>query len=361
LTQSVTYHHAPTFGFRCTKTADFSCNGAHVHRYGFNGKEKEDGINIDNYDFGARIYDGRVGRWLSVDPIASKYPGYSPFVFAFSNPLCVVDPGGDENIIIVGGQNDKTAGNKLMFAHQAITKVASYQSRGDKSTTVVMFSMGYTKNQIDAIKKSVTKYGGNLVLVSSSDELFNYINSKSTTQKLVSSQRNSDKVQDVDIFAHGVVGSIQPGYEFGQDVVNKTKITKENIKNIDPKAFDQASACINSYACRTGLGDASIDGFAFPWEDGDPENSLAQSIADHTGVRTYAYQRRTDYSSTLGSSWDRMKHRFGQSEELEKALKTRKTIDGAAFQPEGALHGVDAGSTPVGVSSERIRFEPKEK
>jgi RHS repeat-associated protein len=52
---------------------------AGAYRYGFNGKEKEDGINIDNYDFGARIYDGRVGRWLSVDPKAKDYPSLAPY------------------------------------------------------------------------------------------------------------------------------------------------------------------------------------------------------------------------------------------------------------------------------------------
>jgi len=69
---------------------------AGAYRYGFNGKEKEDGINIDNYDFGARIYDGRVGRWLSLDPKAQKYPSHSPYVAFDDNPIYYVDPTGEE-------------------------------------------------------------------------------------------------------------------------------------------------------------------------------------------------------------------------------------------------------------------------
>ncbi len=38
------------------------------YRYGFNGKEKDKDIAPDNYEFGARIYDARLGRWMAVDP-----------------------------------------------------------------------------------------------------------------------------------------------------------------------------------------------------------------------------------------------------------------------------------------------------
>ena len=39
------------------------------YRYGFNGKENEDEIagNNNAIDFGARLYDSRLGRWFSCD------------------------------------------------------------------------------------------------------------------------------------------------------------------------------------------------------------------------------------------------------------------------------------------------------
>ena len=44
-----------------------------MYRYGFNGKESEDELKGPgiSYDFGAKIYDPRSGRWLAVDPLAS--------------------------------------------------------------------------------------------------------------------------------------------------------------------------------------------------------------------------------------------------------------------------------------------------
>jgi RHS repeat-associated protein len=66
------------------------------YRYGFNGKEKDDEIkgSGDSYDFGERMYDPRLGKWLSVDKLASKYPYASPYNFALNNPIFNVDPDG---------------------------------------------------------------------------------------------------------------------------------------------------------------------------------------------------------------------------------------------------------------------------
>jgi len=46
-----------------------------------------------NY-FGARYYDSDLGRWTSVDPLADKYPGWSPFNYTLNNPLKYIDPDG---------------------------------------------------------------------------------------------------------------------------------------------------------------------------------------------------------------------------------------------------------------------------
>jgi RHS repeat-associated protein len=58
------------------------------YRYGFNNMEKDDELKGtgNSYDFGARIYDPRVGRFLSLDPKTTEYPFFSPYVFAGNNP-----------------------------------------------------------------------------------------------------------------------------------------------------------------------------------------------------------------------------------------------------------------------------------
>jgi len=66
--------------------------------------EKDDewtGVTGSHLNFGARIYDSRVGRWLSVDPHASKYPSWSPYAFVFDNPLIYVDLDGRDGVLII--------------------------------------------------------------------------------------------------------------------------------------------------------------------------------------------------------------------------------------------------------------------
>ena len=66
------------------------------YRYGFNGMEKDEEFtnSTSHYDFGARIYDGRIGRWLALDPLMERYPNTSPYVFAANNPIILIDPDG---------------------------------------------------------------------------------------------------------------------------------------------------------------------------------------------------------------------------------------------------------------------------
>jgi len=68
------------------------------YKYGFNGKENDDEIagNNNALDFGARIYDVRLGRWLSVDPIEKKYAMYSAYAFCVNNPILFVDLDGND-------------------------------------------------------------------------------------------------------------------------------------------------------------------------------------------------------------------------------------------------------------------------
>jgi RHS repeat-associated protein len=78
------------------------------YRFGFNGKEKDKDISSGDLDFGARIYDGRIGRWLSVDPLQVRFPGLSPYNFCYNSPLNVVDPDGKLGIHVTVQYNSAT-------------------------------------------------------------------------------------------------------------------------------------------------------------------------------------------------------------------------------------------------------------
>jgi RHS repeat-associated protein len=73
------------------------------HRYGFNGKEQDSEVsgNGNQYDYGFRIYNPRIARFLSVDPLTTSYPFYTPYQFAGNNPIWAIDLDGLEELIVI--------------------------------------------------------------------------------------------------------------------------------------------------------------------------------------------------------------------------------------------------------------------
>jgi len=83
-----------------------------LYRYGFNGKENDSEIKGEGNQvaFEERIYESRIGRFLSMDPIAYKYPFQSSYTFAANSPVALIDilgmgPGDPVKHTVVKGDN----------------------------------------------------------------------------------------------------------------------------------------------------------------------------------------------------------------------------------------------------------------
>jgi len=76
-------------------------NSNAIYKYGFNGKENDKDIQGNDYDYGFRIYNPQLGRFLSVDPLANAYPWYTPYQFAGNSPLMYVDVDGAEGFLSI--------------------------------------------------------------------------------------------------------------------------------------------------------------------------------------------------------------------------------------------------------------------
>lgn len=73
------------------------------YRYGFNGKENDKDISGGGQDYGMRIYDSRLGKFLSVDPLTRDYSWNSNYAFAENNVISCIDLEGLEKYFSADG------------------------------------------------------------------------------------------------------------------------------------------------------------------------------------------------------------------------------------------------------------------
>jgi RHS repeat-associated protein len=101
------------------------------YRYGFNGKENDNEVKQDyngnnnigaQQDYGERIYDPRIGRFLSVDPLAKNYPWLTPYQFASNRPIDGVD---------LDGLEYAPSMSRVLFGAAGITTASAKQIEAD--------------------------------------------------------------------------------------------------------------------------------------------------------------------------------------------------------------------------------------
>ncbi len=73
-----------------------SSNSANPNdNYKFTGHERDDEAGLDLDYMGSRYYDPVIPRFLSIDPRAAEMPAWSPYAYAFNNPIKFWDPNGE--------------------------------------------------------------------------------------------------------------------------------------------------------------------------------------------------------------------------------------------------------------------------
>jgi RHS repeat-associated protein len=305
------------------------------YRYGFNGMEKDNEIKGqgNSYDFGARIYDSRLGRWLAVDPLIGKYPKFSPYHFGYNNPLVTIDPNGEENIVVVGGADVSGKDREKFFntGLKAINDFLSDPTQNKESTTLVVMTAFLTEIERTTLTEKIMELqqdgkNVNIAFAESADELTNYMNLKTTqipdeismldektglplmSEETLKSSRMADKITDVKIFGHGYANSTTTGPTFesghGANITNipsgedptsyHDKFTWgiKQVKELNRNAFNSPNWDFQS--CNAGT--KAIKG---PFKN----MSLVTEVVKQTGGISSGWWGKSDYATIYGTGF----------------------------------------------------------
>ena len=120
--------------------------------------------NSNSYDFGNRIYDPRIGKFLSTDKFASKFASQSPYSFACNSPIMGIDINGDSLYVLTYVSGSHRGDD--MFKAAAITRQHDiensngFDSKRDKVVLLEVSDLGKIEGKVEnAVKEYSKTYG----------------------------------------------------------------------------------------------------------------------------------------------------------------------------------------------------------
>ncbi len=255
------------------------------------------------YDYrGARFYDSEVGRFLSLDPLASEYPTLSDYSYVAGNPIAFVDPNG----------------KKIINAHKA-------------SRNQALNKLNNTKAQFASLSKGDKGYTRTKKAVRNAQKSFNKINAK---YKRVNNKINDIKRKDINLY-------------------NKANNLKDEVGNkVDLYVYDVKHEYLNSNrtdtkTMRIGVTDLTKDLEMVDFETGKTSHTVKSEMhGPNTG---------TIKMSNISTSKD-LAHEFGHA--IYQATKTTEYVNWIKKNPD-KVNGFGLGHGPGNPSGEAAKAATK--
>lgn len=231
-----------------------------TYKYKYNGKELQEELGLNLYDFGGRQYMQDLGRTTTIDPLAEKFYDLSPQSFLNNNPLRFIDPTGmasEDNIDDPGKKQTATQrAYNPKTGNTDIAKLVMY-----KVADVLESVNTYVKEKIETSDKDLTttatsKKGGN--------------ENQKTTGKA------GDKI-NADAFLEGAPGKAKNGNNFlsNKDVMNAAADFGRLASKLD-KTIKSVTEVVKE---NTNKGGNTSDMVYIVKDDKNPNNNVQVSRA----------------------------------------------------------------------------------
>ncbi|MBK8681917.1 MAG: hypothetical protein IPN31_08445 [Bacteroidetes bacterium] len=292
------------------------------YRFGFNGKESDSETYGEGnaYDYGFRIYNSRLGKFLSVDPLTKLYAYLSSYQFASNTPIMAIDLDGLEAVVV--SIRPATSADPAL-TQVNVSKIVSraeqpnltvtynlYDASGNllNSTTGTGFVPGSVEaqlatstspgvNPLDRIEAGswITKSGGQRSFSSNAIQDQNAVNDPGTTTSLNGFQYslnihyNADGYQlnNKDLASSNTPADVQNQIAMARSTLTSTNIPVVGINGI-PGTLD-----LSVFQNITVIGQT----------DGAPSNHIAQTTPNSqgNGNPALAQDRANAVASAIGS------------------------------------------------------------